>query len=111
MRKYFCKEHDKCSHFSLLYGDILQGFLVKTAVVNKHFYEIDLVEQSFFNTPLPSGSVFRTQSNICDGAFLQPKAVNHFHKKAPLCKFDWVLNTRMHSKRLPPKQFSEGVFL
>ena len=30
--------------FVTIYGDISQGLLVKTVVVNKHFYEIELVE-------------------------------------------------------------------
>ena len=39
--------------------------------------------------------VFKTQSNIYDGAFLgkQLKIVNYFRKKTSQQMFDWVLNT------------------
>ena len=38
-------QNTRNSHvFVTIYGDIFQGLLVKTVVVNKHFYEIELVE-------------------------------------------------------------------
>ena len=48
-----------------------------------------------------SKGVFRTQSNIYDGAFCENierlLVVNYFCKKGPLQMFDWGLNTPLHN--------------